>query len=119
MRSFCRKRLRICSLLQQYLKERKKGRVRVHGPRDTRVADMVRLAVENLHEVETHATLDEAFKRMLHLKEPPKRIEMYDISHTHGRTRPASWWFSRISSPERMAIESFTSGRQGPRTMWA
>jgi excinuclease ABC subunit C len=42
------------------------------------------LAVENLHEAESNATLDESFKRMLHMKVAPKRIEIYDISHTHG-----------------------------------
>lgn len=72
------------SLLQSYLKGRRREPVRVYGPHDTRAADLVRLAVENLHEVESHATLDESFKRMLHLREPPKRIEVYDISHTHG-----------------------------------
>lgn len=72
------------SALQSYLKERRKGAVRVYGPRDARAADLVRLAIENLHEVESQAALDDSFKRMLHLKAAPKRIEVYDISHTHG-----------------------------------
>jgi excinuclease ABC subunit C len=72
------------SALQSYLKERRKGAVRVYGPRDTRAADLVRLAIENLHEVESQTALDESFKRVLHLKAEPRRIEIYDISHTHG-----------------------------------
>ena len=72
-------------LLQQTLQEKKKGRVRVLGPSDPRAADMVRLAVENLHEIET-GPLDEAFRKALHLAKAPKRIEVYDISHIHGQS---------------------------------
>jgi excinuclease ABC subunit C len=71
-------------LLQQYLREKKRGRVRIHGPSDRGAADIVRLAVENLHEVEAVA-LDEAFRKMLHLSKPPRRIEVYDNSHSHGQ----------------------------------
>lgn len=71
-------------LLQTYLREKHKGPVRVYGPHDSKAADLVRLAIENLHQVEPTATLDESFKTMLHLKAPPKRIEVYDISHTRG-----------------------------------
>ncbi len=45
---------------------------------------MVRLAIENLHETEPFA-LDEAFRRSLHLKTNPLRIEVYDISHIQGK----------------------------------
>jgi excinuclease ABC subunit C len=45
---------------------------------------MIRLAVENLHEIESVA-LDKAFRKVLHLSKAPRRIEIYDISHTHGR----------------------------------
>jgi excinuclease ABC subunit C len=72
-------------VLEQALREKKKGPLRIHGPSDSGAADMIRLAVENLHEVETIA-LDEAFKKMLRLSKPPKRIEVYDISHTHGQS---------------------------------
>ena len=72
--------------LQQYLKERKKGRVRLHGPTDSGTGDMIRLAVENLHEVETAMDLPEAFRRMLHLSKAPNRIEIYDNSHSHGQS---------------------------------
>ncbi len=71
-------------LLQQTLRERKKARVRILGPSDHGAADMVRLAVENLHEIET-APLDESFRKTLHLEKAPKRIEVYDISHIHGQ----------------------------------
>lgn len=72
------------AVLQQYLKEQKKGRVRIQGPSDAGSGDMIRLAIENLHEIET-VSLDEAFRKALHLSKPPKRIEIYDISHTHGK----------------------------------
>ena len=70
----------------QYLKEKKKGRVRLHGPSDSGTADMIRLAVENLHEVETTVDLPEAFRSMLHLTKAPNRIEIYDNSHSHGQS---------------------------------
>ncbi len=72
------------ALLQQYLREKKKGMVRLLGPGDNGTSDVIRLAIENLHEVEI-VPLDEAFRKVLHLGKAPKRIEAYDISHTHGR----------------------------------
>jgi excinuclease ABC subunit C len=72
--------------LQQYLKEKKKGEVRVHGPSDSGTGDMIRLAVENLHEVETTVDLPDTFRRMLHLSKAPERIEIYDNSHSHGQS---------------------------------
>ena len=72
-------------VLEQTLREKKKGRVRIHGPSDGGSADMIRLAVENLHEIET-VVLDEAFRKVLNLLKPPKRIEIYDISHSHGQS---------------------------------
>jgi excinuclease ABC subunit C len=47
---------------------------------------MIRLAIENLHEVETATDLPEAFKSMLHLTKAPNRIEIYDNSHSHGQS---------------------------------
>ncbi len=72
------------ALLQQYLREKRGGSVRIHGPSDSGAGDMIRLAIENLHEIESVA-LDEAFRKVLHLSKVPRRIEIYDISHTHGR----------------------------------
>jgi len=69
-------------LLEQYLREKRRT-LRVLGPESRGAGDMIRLAVENLHEVETVKT-DEAFKRMLHLSRVPHRIEVYDVSHTGG-----------------------------------
>jgi excinuclease ABC subunit C len=71
-------------LLQQHLREKKKAPVRIHGPSDQGSSDVIRLAIENLHEVEA-MSLDEAFRKALHLAKAPGRIEIYDISHTHGR----------------------------------
>ncbi len=69
-------------LLEQHLRERRKG-LRVLGPRDRGAGDMIRLAVENLHEVET-VKIDELFRRTFHLRKSPGRIEVYDVSHTGG-----------------------------------
>jgi excinuclease ABC subunit C len=69
-------------LLEQHLRERRRG-IRLLGPHDRGAGDMIRLAVENLHEVEP-VVLDEAFRRVLHLSKTPTRIEVYDISHTGG-----------------------------------
>jgi excinuclease ABC subunit C len=72
-------------LLQQYLKERQKGGVRIHGPNDRGMAGVVKLAIENLHEVETNVDLGDAFRQVLHLSRVPGRIEVYDNSHSHGQ----------------------------------
>jgi excinuclease ABC subunit C len=60
--------------------------VRIHGPSDRGVADMIALAVENLHEVEPTLDLDEAFRKTLRLSKAPERIEVYDNSHSHGQS---------------------------------
>jgi excinuclease ABC subunit C len=70
-------------VLQQYLREKRRGMLRIHGPSDSGTDDMIRLAIENLHEIEVVA-LDEAFRKVLRLAKAPQRIEIYDISHTHG-----------------------------------
>jgi len=69
--------------LEKYLKERKKGNVRILGPENRAAKEMIGLAIENLHEPEP-VVLETAFKTALHLKKEPDRIEIYDISHTHG-----------------------------------
>jgi excinuclease ABC subunit C len=69
-------------LLEQHLRGRRTG-VRLLGPGDRGAGDMIKLAVENLHEVESVA-IDESFRRALHLRKAPKRIEVYDVSHTGG-----------------------------------
>ncbi|MCX5812485.1 MAG: excinuclease ABC subunit UvrC [Proteobacteria bacterium] len=71
------------AFLEKYLKERKRGDVRIFGPASRAAKEMIGLAIENLHEPEPVA-LEAAFKKALHLKKEPERIEIYDISHTHG-----------------------------------
>ena len=71
-------------ILEKHLTEKKKGRVRVLGPGHRGARDMVRLAIENLHETET-LPLDQAFRDALRLKNLPQRIEIYDISHISGK----------------------------------
>jgi excinuclease ABC subunit C len=73
-------------LLEMHLRERRPG-LRILGPESRGAGDMITLAVENLHEVEPIET-DEAFRRTLRLRKAPKRIEVYDISHTGG-TNPS------------------------------
>ncbi|MBA4391387.1 MAG: hypothetical protein C0399_10670 [Syntrophus sp. (in: bacteria)] len=70
--------------LEKHLEESRKGTLRIMGPKHRSSQDMVRLAIENLHETEPIA-LDEAFRRALHLKTNPLRIEVYDISHIQGK----------------------------------
>ena len=69
--------------LEKFLKERKKGEVRILGPGTKAAKETVGLAIENLHEPEQIA-IEAAFRRALNLKKEPERIEIYDISHTHG-----------------------------------
>lgn len=71
-------------ILERYLTERKKGSARIMGPSHRGVGDMVRLAIENLHETEV-LPLDESFRDALRLKTAPRRIEIYDISHIGGQ----------------------------------
>ncbi len=71
--------------LERYLRDRRRGAVKILGPRHHATQDVVRLAIENLHEPEPVA-VDEAFKRSLHLMTVPKRIEIYDISHIQGKS---------------------------------
>lgn len=71
-------------VLEKYLIERKKGPVRILGPNHRNARDVVRLAIENLHERET-LPLDQAFQETLRLRGRPRRIEIYDISHISGQ----------------------------------
>ena len=71
-------------VLERYLTEKKRAPVRILGPGHRGARDMVRLAIENLHETDTRP-LDEAFRDTLRLKNPPGRIEVYDISHIAGQ----------------------------------
>ncbi|HVN95572.1 MAG TPA: hypothetical protein VMT62_04015, partial [Syntrophorhabdaceae bacterium] len=70
--------------LEKYLEERKRGPLKVLGPKHRFAQEMVRLAIENLHEPQPVA-LDEAFKRTLSLRGLPHRMEIYDISHIQGK----------------------------------
>jgi excinuclease ABC subunit C len=69
--------------LELFLKERKNGEVKILGPGTKAARETVGLAIENLHEPEQIA-IEAAFRRALNLKKEPERIEIYDISHTHG-----------------------------------
>jgi excinuclease ABC subunit C len=70
-------------LVERYLKERKKGPLKVHGPQGRASQEMVSLAIENLNEPEPMAN-EKAFARNLRLRKEPFRIEIYDNSHTGG-----------------------------------
>ena len=69
--------------LEAYLRDKKNGPVRVYGPGEEAAREIMKLALENLHETEP-IPREEAFKKALHLKRIPNRIEIYDISHGHG-----------------------------------
>ncbi|HEX2966248.1 MAG TPA: excinuclease ABC subunit UvrC [Syntrophorhabdaceae bacterium] len=71
-------------LLESHLQDSKQQKVRIYGPGNRTVRDVIRLAIENLHETE-QPSIDEAFRRSLHLRSNPVRIEVYDISHVHGK----------------------------------
>ena len=70
--------------LEKHLEESKKGAFKILGPKNRSAQDIIRLAIENLHETEPFA-LDESFRRSLNLKTNPLRIEVYDISHIQGK----------------------------------
>jgi len=72
------------SYLEKHLEELKHERVKISGPGNRSVSDVIRLAIDNLHETEP-VDLDEAFRRALHLRTRPVRIEVYDISHISGK----------------------------------
>jgi excinuclease ABC subunit C len=70
--------------LERYLQDKKNGPVRIYRPDEETAKEVMKLALENLHETEP-VPKEEAFKNTLHLKRMPKRIEIYDISHGHGK----------------------------------
>lgn len=72
------------SVLEKYLRDKKRGIVRLYGPGTKTGREVIGLAMENLLEPGAMA-LDEVLKRALHLRKPARRIEAYDISHTHGK----------------------------------
>jgi excinuclease ABC subunit C len=72
------------ALLERFLKERKRGPVKMYGPGARIAQEMLPMAVENLHEPEP-VPQGKAFARALHLRKEPARIEIYDISHTGGK----------------------------------
>lgn len=71
-------------LLEAYLRDKKNGPVRIYGRHKESAGALLKLALENLHEAEP-VPKEEAFKNTLHLKKIPDRIEVYDISHGHGK----------------------------------
>ncbi|MDD5244292.1 MAG: excinuclease ABC subunit UvrC [Syntrophorhabdaceae bacterium] len=77
-------KIRDAELLETYLRDKKNGPVRIYGPDEGAAGEIMRLALENLHETEP-IPKEEAFKKTLHLKRIPGRIEIYDISHSHGK----------------------------------
>jgi len=70
--------------LEAYLRDKRGGPVKIYRPNEKAAGAPIRLALENLREVEP-APREEAFKNALHLKKIPERIEVYDISHGHGK----------------------------------
>ncbi len=70
--------------LEKYLRDKKNGPVRIYGPGEGTAEEIMKLAIENLHEAEP-VPKEEAFKNILRLKRIPNRIEIYDISHGHGK----------------------------------
>lgn len=71
--------------LERYLKDRRKSPLRVLGPRSRQAKEVLPLAIENLHEPEK-ADIRQVFRHTLRLKTEPRRIEIYDISHTRGKS---------------------------------
>jgi excinuclease ABC subunit C len=70
-------------LLERHLRETRGTPVRIEGPGGRLARELIPLAFENLHsEV---MPLSGAFAKALHLRGEPRRIEVYDISHIHGK----------------------------------
>ncbi len=69
--------------LEACLQEMKQGAVRLLGPSKRGIQAMIDLALQNLYGGQA-LPVDEAFKKVLHLRRGPARVEIYDISHTGG-----------------------------------
>lgn len=69
--------------LEKYLKGKKMSNVKIYGPSSKVSKEVLGLAIENLLEPEA-IDIGEAFKRTLHLRKAPDRVEIYDISHLYG-----------------------------------
>jgi excinuclease ABC subunit C len=92
--------------LEKHLEERKKGPLKILGPKHRSSKDMVRLAIENLHGTEPVA-IDEAFRRTLSLRAIPSRIEIYDISHIHGKNPTGAMVVFEDFKPAKKAYRVF------------
>ncbi|EEG77859.1 excinuclease ABC subunit UvrC [Dethiobacter alkaliphilus] len=82
------------ALLEEWLRGKRGGRVRIHVPQRGAKKDLARMALDNAamfleQEVLRQRARDpqaalRALTEALSLEEPPCRIEGYDISHLHG-----------------------------------
>ncbi|HBE44369.1 MAG TPA: hypothetical protein DDW17_02655 [Deltaproteobacteria bacterium] len=72
------------NFLEKYLQE-KNSFLRIYGPKAKDYRDFLSLALENLYEKEP-VEAGQSFVKELHLKKLPLRIEIYDISHIHGKS---------------------------------
>ena len=104
--------------LQQYLKERRRGGCASTGPPTAGAADMIRLAIENLHEVETALDLPRPSGACSTSRRRRAGSRYTTTPTATARARPASWSSSRASSRRRTATGSFIYGRRRPRTTW-
>jgi len=69
-------------LLREHLADRRGRAPKILGPGSRKAQEFISLAIENLYGGDE--SLEEAFKAALRLRRVPKRIEVYDISHTFG-----------------------------------
>ncbi len=74
--------------LEEMLASLRGGAVRIHTPRDAKESGLVDIAASNAREAARLQAVEEPLMtrlgRVLHLAEPPARIECVDVSHTSG-----------------------------------
>ncbi|HOJ71718.1 MAG TPA: excinuclease ABC subunit UvrC [Syntrophorhabdaceae bacterium] len=102
-------------ILENFLRDKKNAITRIKGQKDAASRPLVALAIQNLYEEKEQTPLDRAFKRMLHLRKEPLRIEAYDISHTHGKNPTGVMVVFESFKPKKDGYRVFHI--RGPSTM--
>ena len=117
-----------CEELSEALTQRAGRKVWVHVPQRGEKSTLADMAIRNAQEeVQRATTVEEktaytleALQKMLHLAQPPKRMESFDISNTGSSDIVASMVVYQGTKPlksayRRFQIKELTSGHPDPR----
>jgi len=92
-------------ILEKHL-QKKNNALTVYGPTTTECQDFISLALENLY-MKEQMPIEQSFEKALHLTKHPRRIEVYDISHTHGKSPAGVMVVFQDFKPDKGAYRVF------------